>query len=403
MGKSLIIINSSLRDLCKQRTLLFIFGLFLLITACAPDQSSPLAQLEGAERAAATSTRSLTCTPTQEPSITPTPSQTITPTHTATPTETSTPTLTPEPLPIFTTKLIRPGIAPQTYITDTCAYLKMRWSPEGSPPGTVVIPVMFHGIRESGKPVNDNITITEEQFQNFVQYAKYLGFQTITTTQLVQFLEQNEPIPARSMVMIIDDRRPGTVETYFLPVLKENHWTATLGWIIGDTDEALWKRMETMAATGLLDVQSHGYLHRYITPEMSEDDVKDEITDSIPILAQHFGQRPVAFIWPGGNYTSFAVQVARQAGFKLGFTANSNGAVMFNWVPLGKAEQAIGDPLMVLPRGWSTALGVNLDWAAQVGDKAREAAVESYPSEAEYYRTYCGGELPPLEDVLPVK
>jgi peptidoglycan/xylan/chitin deacetylase (PgdA/CDA1 family) len=279
----------------------------------------------------------------------------------------------------------------------------MRWSPEGSPPGTVVIPVMFHGIRESGKPVSDNITITEEQFRNFVQYAKYLGFQTITTAQLIQFLEQNAAIPARSMVMIIDDRRPGTVENYFLPVLKENQWTATLGWIIGDTDEALWKRMETMAATGLLDVQSHGYLHRYITPEMSEDEVKEEITASIPILAQHFGQRPEAFIWPGGNYTPFAVQVARQAGFKLGFTANSNGAVMFNWVPLGETEQAIGDPLMVLPRGWSTALAVNLDWAAQVGDKAREAAVESYPSEAEYYRTYCGGELPPLEDVLPEK
>jgi peptidoglycan/xylan/chitin deacetylase (PgdA/CDA1 family) len=403
MGKLLIIINSSLRNLCKQKSLLLIFGLFLLITACAPAQSSPLAQLEGAELAAATSTLSQTYTPTQEPSITPTPTLTITPIHTATPTETSTPTLTPEPLPILTTKLIRPGIAPQTYITDTCSYLKMRWSPEGSPPGTVVIPVMFHGIRESGKPVSDNITITEEQFRNFVQYAKYLGFQTVTTAQLIQFLEQNAPIPARSMVMIIDDRRPGTVENYFLPVLKENQWTATLGWIIGDTDEALWKRMETMAATGLLDIQSHGYLHRYITPEMSEDDVKEEITASIPILEQHFGQRPVAFIWPGGNYTRFAVQAARQAGFKLGFTANSNGAIMFNWVPLGEAEQVISDPLMVLPRGWSTSLGVNLDWAAQVGDKAREAAVESYPSEAEYYRTYCGGELPPLEDVLPEK
>jgi hypothetical protein len=80
-------------------------------------------------------------------------------------------------------------------------------------------------------------------------------------------------------------------------------------------------------------------------------------------LEQHFGQRPVAFIWPGGNYTPFSVQVARQAGFKLGFTANSQGPILFNWVPLGEAEQAIGDPLMVLPRGWSTALGVNLDWA----------------------------------------
>jgi peptidoglycan/xylan/chitin deacetylase (PgdA/CDA1 family) len=403
MGGLLIIINFSLQILRKQRTLLFILGLFLLTTACTPAQGSPLTQPEETGNATAALMVSQTSTSTQEPSITPTLTLTFAPTQTATPTQTSTPTLTPEPLPLFASKLIRPGITPQTYITDTCSYLKMRWSPEGSPPGTVVIPVMFHGIRESGKPVNDNVTITEEQYRNFIQYAKYLGFQTITTAQLIQFLEQNAAIPARSMVMIIDDRRPGTVETYFMPVLKENGWTATLGWIIGDTNETLWKRMETMVATGLLDVQSHGYLHRYITPEMSEDIVKEEVTASIPILEQHFGQRPVAFIWPGGNYTPFSVQVARQAGFKLGFTANSQGPILFNWVPLGEAEQAIGDPLMVLPRGWSTALGVNLDWAVKVGDQARQAAVESYPSETAYYRTYCGGELPPLEDVLPEK
>ena len=403
MERSLIIINFSLRYLHKQSKPLFILLFSLLISACSSAQGSLLAQPEETHNPTAVLVASQTSTPSQAPTITSTPTATFTPTQTATPTDTSTPTLTPEPLPVFTSKWIRPGIMPQTYITDTCTYLKMRWSPEGSPPGTVVIPIMFHGIRESGKPVSDNITITEEQFQSFIQYAKYLGFQTITTEQLIQFLEHNVAIPERSMVMIIDDRRPGTVENYFLPVLKENDWTATLGWIIGDTDESLWKRMETMVATGLLDAQSHGYLHRYITPEMSEDEVKEEVTASIPILEQHFGKRPLAFIWPGGNYTSFAVQVARQAGFKLGFTANSNGPLMFNWVPLGEAEQAIGDPLMVLPRGWSTALGVNLDWAVKVGDQEKQAAVEGYPDEAAYYHTYCGGELPPLEDVLPEK
>ena len=401
MGKLPTTTISSQPRLSKSGGTSLILGLFFLITACSPVQSRPAAFASATEGPAAISTSSQVFTPLLPPSPTPPPTQTPTPTQTSTPTVTFTPTLTPEPLPAFTTRLIRPGIIPQTYITDTCTYLKMRWSPEGSPPGTVVIPVMFHGIRESGKPVTDNVTITEEQFQGFVQYAKYLGFQTITSAQLIQFLEQNAPIPARSLLMIIDDRRPGTVEAYFLPVLKENNWTATLGWIIGDTDEALWQRMETMAATGLLDIQSHGYLHRYILPDMKEEEVREEITASIPILEEHFGQRPVAFIWPGGNYTPFAVQAAREAGFKLGFTANSNGPLMFNWVPLGEAEQAIHDPLMVLPRGWSTALGVNLDWAAQVGDKARTAAVESYADEAEYFQTYCRGELPALEAVLP--
>lgn len=403
MGKLLTTIIFSLPRLFKSRSTPLILGLFFLITACSPVQGRAVTLTSKPDEPTVTASPTGTATLTLQPSQTPTPALTTTPTHTSTSTVTSTATLTPEPLPVFTTRLIRPGIVPQTYIPDTCTFLKKRWSPGNSPPGTVVIPVMFHGIRESGKPVNDNVTITEEQFRDFAQYAKYLGFQTITSEQLIQFLEENAPIPARSLMMIVDDRRPGTVETYFLPVLKENHWTVTLGWIIADTDEALWKRMETMAATGLLDVQSHGYLHRYILPEMKEDEVREEITASIPILEEHFGQRPMAFIWPGGNYTPLAVQVAREAGFKLGFTANSNGPLMFNWIPLGEAEQAMHDPLMVLPRGWSTARGVNLDWAVQVGEQAREAAIKSYPDEATYYRTYCGGELPALEKILPEK
>jgi peptidoglycan/xylan/chitin deacetylase (PgdA/CDA1 family) len=400
-GKIAYHYNFSLPRLPRIRSILLFLGISILIAACSSAQDRKVLPSSVTETTSNTDAYE-TLAQLPNPSLTPT----------ATKTDANTNPdfhhhahlhLTPEPLPIFTTRLIRPGIAPQTYITDTCTYLKMRWSPEGSPPGTVVIPVMFHGIRESGKPVSDNVTITEEQFRDFIQYAQYLGFQTITSAQLVQFLETNTPIPARSLMMIVDDRRPGTVETYFMPVLKENNWTVTLGWIIADTDEALWQRMETMDATGLLDVQSHGYLHRYILPEMKEDEVREEVTASIPVLEEHFEQRPVAFVWPGGNYTPYAVQVARQAGFKLGFTANSNGPLMFNWIPLGESEQAIHDPLMVLPRGWSTARAVNLDWAAQVGDKARQAAIESYPQEEAYYQTYCGGELPPLESILPEK
>jgi peptidoglycan/xylan/chitin deacetylase (PgdA/CDA1 family) len=409
MGKLPTTIHSLRLPLHKHGIRLLIFLPVFVLSACGPALGKPISSASDVPVDSAptefvsteTPTTQPTTTETAPPSVTPAATQTKRPMQTLTPTTTFTPTSTPPPLPIFSSRLIRPGNSPTETITDTCTYLQMRWSPFGSPPGTVVIPIMFHGIRENGKPVSDNVTISEEQFQTFVQYAEYLGFQTITSEQLVQFLEHNERIPERSMMMIIDDRRPGTVETYFLPVLEKNNWGATLGWIIGDTDEALWKRMEELAATGLLDVQSHGYLHRYILPEMSEAEVREEITASIPILENHFGKRPIALIWPGGNFTSLAVQVAREAGFRLGFSSSSRGPVMFNWIPLGEEEQAIHDPLMVLPRGWSTALGVNLDWAAQIGDQARQYAVENYPQEAEYYRTYCGGELPPLEEVIP--
>lgn len=370
--------------------------ILLCLTSCSPmggvDASMPTLPPTRVPTLASspTSMRSPTSTVTQ------TSTATLVPTFTATPTRTATITLTPDPLPIFSTKSLRSGVLPQTYLDDTCAYLHQRWSNETSKPGTVVVPVMFHGIRQDGRPIHDNVTIYQAQFTSFIEYAESLGFETITTAQLIAFLDHNAWIPERSLLMIVDDRRPGTIETSFLPVLEPRGWTVTLGWIVADNDEAEWARMERMNATGMLDIQSHGFLHRYVSDQMTESEMRDELFGPIPILEQHFGYRPTAFIWPGGNFNDQSARLAREAGYEVGFTAYARGPLMFNWIPLGAEERLIDDPLMVLPRFWSTALGVNLDLAVKISNQAKTDAAERYTEEADYYQTYCGGELSPL-------
>jgi peptidoglycan/xylan/chitin deacetylase (PgdA/CDA1 family) len=325
-------------------------------------------------------------------SATPTPKATATPTHPP-----PSPTVPPPPLEVFTHSLLRVGVIPQTYITDPCEQLRLRWGADKAEPGTIVVPIMFHGIRSAGKTIaeGDDISITEEQFNAFILYAKNLGFETITSQQLRDFLYENRYIPPRSMILIVDDRRPGTVEEYFLPALQANNWTVTLGWIIGDTNDTLWARMEQLNNTGLLDVQSHGYLHRYIIEGMPEETIREEVAASIPILEAHFGKKPIAFVWPGGNFVSQAASIAREVGYQLAFTAYSRGPLMFNWIPQGEPERAVGDPLMTLPRFWSTDVTLPLDTSIQIGDAARTAALDAWTDEAAYYQIYCGGQLKP--------
>jgi hypothetical protein len=258
---------------------------------------------------------------------------------------------------------------------------------------------MFHGIVRSGHPVENSVDISTEQFQDFVSYAHYLGFETITTSQLVDFLENNAPIPRRSMIMIIDDRRPGTVREHFMPVLQEYNWTLTLGYISGVVPDSEWADLENLASSGRLDVQAHGWLHNgstYIQDSTPEDVIRSEIFKPIPVLQKHFGYRPTAFIWPGGDYNDLGVQIAREAGYKLGFTANSRGPLLFNWIPLGTEEQDVHDPLMVLPRFWSKDAGLALDLGVKAGQEAGAYAQKNYSKEAKWYRSACGGELPPL-------
>lgn len=346
--------------------------------------------------------------PTSSPTRTPgsaTSTPTVPASATAIPSATPSPTATP-PLPGgFTTRLLRPNVTPQSYLADACEYLRLRWSPDGSPPDTVVVPLMFHGIREAGKPIpaGDQVTVSDESFQSFVWYAKQLGFETVTTEQLIAFLTRNAPIPRRSMIPIVDDRNAGTVENHFLPALQQNHWTVTMGWIVADTSNELWARVERLNATGLVDIQSHGFLHRYMTERTPEEEIRQEIFGPIPVLEKHFGKRPLAFVWPGGNFTPLTAKIAREAGYELAFTANSNGPLLFNWIPLREDERATGDPLMVLPRYWSRDANLALDQAVKFAEQAGNYAAQNYPAEAGWYRSMCGGELPPLQDILPEK
>ncbi|HEY5901342.1 MAG TPA: hypothetical protein VIU39_02235, partial [Anaerolineales bacterium] len=105
----------------------------------------------------------------------------------------------------------------------------------------------------------------------------------------------------------------------------------------------------------------------------------------------------IAYIWPGGGFTPRAAELARQAGYRLGFTVNPRGPVMFNWVPLADqaanayeiAEGPVNDPLMVLPRYWDTDARAHLDSVAQIGEAAAAYAEQNKATELEYYDIVC--------------
>jgi peptidoglycan/xylan/chitin deacetylase (PgdA/CDA1 family) len=328
------------------------------------------------------------------------------------PEATATQTEIPEPRvpqPKFFSYGLKAGIEPVAYIIDTCTYLERRWDPAGSLPGTVVAPIMFHSILEGNGTNDDPSAINFVKFQAIVRQAENLGFETITTEELLAFLQENAKIPPRSMILILDDRKPGTAEDYFLPVNEEHNWTTTLAWIAeADTEtrpgrkagESLWDWIERINDSGYFDIQSHGKDHIYLNESMSEDTVRAEIEGSIPFLEEHFGQTPIAYIWPGGNFTDLGIQIAHEAGFELGFTIFSRGPISFNWIPQGVEELAFGDPLMLLPRFWSSAATLNLEQTAEIGDAAQEFAKENYAAEAAWFAQNCSGELLPLDEIF---
>ena len=316
-----------------------------------------------------------------------------TPTATITASPTSQPTSTPTALPLaaFQTQLPAAVVA-QSYLSDACQLLNLRWDPQNSLPGTIVVPVMFHSIAKTGRPITDDSTISEEYYFRFIERAHQLGFKTITSAQLVDFLQKNAKIPAQSLLMIVDDRKRAEYFTkYFFPYLEKYSWTVTNAWISHpDTPAYLWKENEGLIPSGLVDFQAHGVIHNTPIEEgLPEDFVRNEIFGPLQPMEQHFGKRPIAFIWPRGLFTPHAVNLAREAGYQIGFTAYPRGPLLFNWIPLGVDEQKANDPVMVLPRYWDTTAISALDEALQIQQAAQSFFTRQRLVELSYYRQYC--------------
>lgn len=349
------------------------------------------------------------------------PTQTnLIPSPTALPTELPTATIvrTPPELPLpFQTNLLNPVDYPHTYIQDACQYLRMKWDPNNSSPGTVVMVIMFHSIMKDGNP--DANGILAGAFRRSMQDLYDQGFVAINMDQFVSFMVSNDKIPERAVLLIADDRHFAQYfENHFYPLYEQWGWPVVNAWISSpnqtynlETGLGVWEENENLAQQGWVDYQAHGVVHYPILESSTDDYIASELFGSISFIQEKFGKTPQAFIWPGGNFTQRSIEMARQAGYQVGFTVNPRGPVMFNWVPLSDSadparpsylhEGHLNDPLMVIPRYWPSQIQEEVDNVRVIGTQAAEYAQAHKASELEFYDIVCAPTLGPIPELNP--
>lgn len=346
------------------------------------------------------------------PTNTPTVHISETPTATASPTETPIPSptaaRTPPALPdIYISDYLNPIDTPQTYIDDSCEYLKNRWDTNNAAPGTVVIIIMFNDINRGAKP-NSPDSITVVQFERLIENIKEQGFEAINTEQLANFLESNAYIPLRSVLLLQDGRRTaGNFERHFRTLWNAWNWPVVNGWIIQtDTPDPLWQENLALEQEGFVDHQLYSSLHRF-SDSASEEYLTGELKKYTDFFEERYNKAPIAITWPGEPGINFP-KAARNLGFRLGFTQNARGPVMYNWIPQTDREDLerpayypetpFSDPLMTLPRYWPSQVRDQLDQVRLTGKNAIAYAEQNKEIELEYYDIVCSTEYGPIPD-----
>jgi len=369
--------------------------LLILLASCAPSVvPSPTPDLSSAQtQAFQTAFAAL------QPTATPIPTDTLVPPPTA--------VRTPPALPAtFITNQLNPLDTPHTYIQDACEYLLNKWNSSNAAPGTVVMVVMLHGIKQEAADVTAN-DITVKDFRQMMDDLKEQGFEAINATQMADFVDHNTKIPPRSVLLIQDDRRTAeNFNEHFRPYHDQWGWPVVNSWISWEDGPRALSLQDNIAleAEGWVDHQSHGYVHNINMSDSSTDEfIKTEFEKSIADLQTNFHKTPVAIIWPGGGFGIRPVQFARQYGYRIGFTINPRGPVMYNWIPLAdEADPArpsylpegyVNDPRMVIPRYWPYDVQANLDVVRNIGKDAAAYAEQNKANELEYYDIMCAPTL----------
>jgi hypothetical protein len=260
----------------------------------------------------------------------------------------------------FQTTLLNPLDIPHTYIEETCRYLRNKWTPFNATPGTIVMVIRFQNINRGTAEIPNSITLNE--VRELMSQLQSQGFEAINTEQLQGFVERNAVIPERSVYLIQDGNYD---EEYFYNVFGdywENwKWVVVNGWVSDfDPAEELIRENVEMEYAGFVDHQAQGV---FANAKLSDDSAKNviarELQGSWTGFANVYGKNPLAIIWPNGGFGFRPVEAARQLRFKMGFTLNARGPIMYNWVPLAHEfdpqrptfipEADIDDALLTLP------------------------------------------------------
>jgi hypothetical protein len=335
------------------------------------------------------------------------------PTQTPAPSDTPIPAATiprtPPALPeTFQTELLKPEDMPRAYAADTCQYLQNKWKTNNAAPGTVIMPIMFHGINKG--VANEPNQISAQDFKKLMNDLHDMGFEAINMQQMADFMYNNAKIPARSVLLIQDDRKfKENFNDHFRAYWEQWGWPVVNGWIsgFGGADPVLPENI-SLSKEGWIDYQAHGYIHNTpITNSSTDEFITAEMQGSITNLQTYFNKTPIAYIWPGGGFSARAVEIGAQLGYKLGFTVNPRGPVMYNWIPqadtvnasnpLAIPETPAGNPLMTIPRYWSSSARDHIDTVRQIGEQARLYAEQNKAVELDYYNIVCApayGSIP---------
>lgn len=202
--------------------------------------------------------------------------------------------------------------------------------------GFQTIPVLTY--HRFGDNCDSPLCMPARVFERQMRYLKDNGYHTVTPDELLAFLRYRTPLPKKSVWITMDDGYRSTYRVAY-PILKKYGFTATMfiyTEFVGASRLAVtWSQLKEMKAGGFT-IGSHTITHSDLTKARADEStekfierVRRELGESKKIIDKKLGQDTIVLAYPFGYYDQRAINLAREAGYRLAASVRRGGNPFF--------------------------------------------------------------------------
>lgn len=228
---------------------------------------------------------------------------------------------------------------------------------------TAKVPVlMYHSFTEDPDEVNYT-TVLLEDFHRQIAALKSEGYQAVTYQDLIDYVQQGADLPAKPVLISIDDGYRNNIELA-LPILEKEGFSATvavIGCSVGkttykDTGEPITPHFSLESAAsyverGVLDIQTHSYDMHQVAALDGEDcrqgvlkmegETEEEYIAALTADVSQAREQIAAvldtscqvFTYPYGWYDTMTEVALHSLGFRVTVTTDSGINVIIKGIP----------------------------------------------------------------------
>jgi len=183
--------------------------------------------------------------------------------------------------------------------------------------------LIYHRFGEDKYP-STNVSV--KRFREQMAYLRENNYRVMPLSSLVDALQKNKEIPARTVVITIDDGYRSVYE-HAWPILQEFDYPFTVFLYVKATENnhwnyMTWDQVREMKAAGV-DFQNHSFAHHRLVNRpagMDDEDylswIRADLAVSTRIMSEELKERPRFYAVPYGEYNQAVIDTTRSFGYE---------------------------------------------------------------------------------------